>query len=164
MKQGKILYSGINGQFFVRFVGDVRVTLCMTIENCLNHIVDEIDVSSVLIDLTQAEGIDSTSLGLIAKLGLLGKKLTGQPATIISTNPDITKLLVSMGFKDTLFVILDNLPALDKTLDLAELPQQTCTEEQAKGRVIEAHKILMGLSTDNSQKFADLVKALEQSS
>jgi anti-anti-sigma regulatory factor len=163
MKDGKILYSGVNGVFVVRFIGDVRVTLCMTIENCLNLLVDDLSLTSVVVDLTQAEGIDSTSLGLIAKLGILGKNLTKKPVSIISTNSDITRLLVSMGFKDTLFVILDNIPSLANAIDLEEVPNQSCTEQEAKQRVIEAHKILMNLNADNAAKFSDLVNVLEQS-
>ena len=66
MKMSKILFAEKDGVFVLKFVGDVRVTLGPTISTFLDNIGQCDSFQSVIIDLTQTEGIDSTTLGMLA--------------------------------------------------------------------------------------------------
>ena len=80
--------------------------------------------------------------------------------TLVTTHEDITRLLQSMGF-DQVFNIVDQpLPSPEQ---LADLPSQDQSEEIVKGKVLEAHRILMSLNESNREAFRDLVTALERS-
>ncbi|MFT4615737.1 MAG: hypothetical protein ACI9NT_002895, partial [Bacteroidia bacterium] len=46
--------------------------------------------------------------------------------------------------------------------DIAELPAVAGSEEAVREKVIEAHKILMGISDENHERFKDLLSALER--
>ena len=68
---GRILAAEHEGAYALKMVGDVRVSLCATIDDYLQHMFEDSSFDSVLVDLCEAEGIDSTTLGLLAKLANL---------------------------------------------------------------------------------------------
>ena len=160
MSKGKIFVASNNGVYVLKFTGDVRLTLCTVLDQFLETMAAEPDLSAVVIDLCDAEGIDSTSLGFIAKISILTKdKLKLQP-TLVSSNPDITRILVSMGFEQVFKIITHR---LDNDESLSELGCSPCSEGEIKEKVIEAHKILMGLNKKNKKKFQELLSMLEAS-
>ena len=65
--EGRILAAHHHGAYALKFVGDVRVNLCNSIDDYLDHMFEDPEFQSVLVDLCEAEGVDSTTLGLLAK-------------------------------------------------------------------------------------------------
>lgn len=159
MQPGKILVAEQQGSFVIKLVGDVRLTLCSTLDEYFEEMFSSPDFASVMVDLTEAENIDSTTLGLLAKLALMAKKRFNLIPAILSTNPDITRVLESMGF-DRVFRIREQ-PLVDDE-DLGELPPVEESEEKLREKVLEAHRVLMGLSDKNKAQFRELVNMLEQ--
>jgi anti-anti-sigma factor len=160
MNTGKIMVAKSNGVYVLKFNGDVRLTLCAALDIFLEQMIAEPELQAVFIDLTDTVGIDSTSLGFLAKISILTQKTYGWKPTIISVSDDITRLLMSMSF-DQVFNIIEERIDGDDTLD--ELPTIEASEQDTKEQVLEAHKILMGLSDDNKAKFQELVSMLESS-
>lgn len=160
MDAGKILVAQSQGIYIVKFVGDVRLNLCTTLDQYTDQMFANERFKTVIIDLTETQCIDSTSLGQLAKISILYKEKYGQLPTIISTRDDINRILTSMGF-DKVFYIVREL--VSKVEYLEELPQQTVSEEEMKSRVLEAHKLLMDMNQNNRAAFKDLVKSLEES-
>jgi anti-anti-sigma factor len=154
----KILYAERDGIHVLKFVGDVRVTLGPTISSFLTRLGQSEGFKSIIIDLTETDGIDSTSLGLLAKISLKTQESFQSVPTIVSPNEDITRILVSMGF-DKVFLILKEL--ITECGQLGELPTEIVSEENLREQVIEAHKVLMSLNENNREEFRDLVEALE---
>lgn len=155
---GRILFAEKDGVDVLKFVGDVRVTLGPTIGAFLNSLKESEEFKSVIIDLTETEGIDSTSLGMLAKISLQTQESFDTIPTIVSTNEDITRILISMGF-DQVFVIIKE--PYDTRAPLGELPVKVVNEQALREEVLEAHRVLMGLNEDNRDAFEDLVTALE---
>ena len=156
---GKILFANHNDMYVLKFEVDVRVCLGPTISTFLNSIHRDCGINGTVIDLRQATGIDSTSLGLLAKISLRCQEQLERLPTIVSTNEDITRLLYSMGF-DKLFVIDDD--ASRCCDDVTELPAQIVSDSVLREQVIEAHRALMNLNETNLVAFKDLVNALQQ--
>jgi anti-anti-sigma factor len=155
---GRILVAQHDGVYLLRFLGDVRVTLCTAVDRFVDAMVEDPNFKSILVDLSRTEAIDSTSLGILAKLSIRSRARVGCVPTLISTNPDITRLLRTMGFDDV-FQIVDR--PIESSEQFGELPFCECTEEDMRQRVLEAHRILMSLNEDNREAFRDLVEALE---
>jgi anti-anti-sigma factor len=156
---GKILVGDYNGVYVIRFEGDVRVTLCGSFDHYLAQMLSNPDFESVLIDLSAAVGIDSTSLGVLAKLSLGVQDVKGKVPTLVCTSADIRRILINMGFDDV-FAIVDE--AYDFDRNLGELAvANDMTIDEIRERVIEAHHILMSLNDANKTAFTDLVTALE---
>jgi len=155
---GEILYACQAGHYVLKFLGDVRLTMCSTIDEHLRSILQREDITDTLIDLTETENIDSTSLGLIAKLAIKSAKCDLPKPTLVSTNPDVTKILYAMGF-DQVFLLLEEMPASYK--DLVQVPAVMESEDRVKQRIIDAHRVLISLNDANRNEFKDLISALE---
>jgi len=158
---GKILFAERDGVHVLKFVGDVRVTLGPTISTFLSKLGQCETFKSVIIDLSETDGIDSTALGLLAKISLTTKQTYGSIPTIVSPREDITRILESMGF-DEVFVILKEL--ITECGQLGELPTAIVSEDDLRKQVLESHKVLMSLNERNRSEFKDLVHALENES
>jgi len=158
MEAGRILVGDHNGIYVLKFTGDVRVNLCATVDSFLRTLLNRDDFRAVIVDLTATEGIDSTSLGLLARLSLETQRRFGFIPTLVSTRPDITRLLDTMGFEDVFHIVEEPLVSAGQ---LGELPELETDEEDVRQRVLDAHKVLMGLNDRNRENFQDLVTALE---
>jgi len=160
MQEGRILAARHDGAYVIRLVGDVRLTLCTTIDEYFQKMYDDPDFTSVWVDLCEAEGIDSTTLGLLAKLALKVRERFGFKPAIYSCDPSILRLLRSMDFQ-RLFEL--HREACANPDDVREIPAVQGSEEAVKEKVVEAHRVLMDLSEENRKRFRDLVTALEHS-
>jgi len=160
MSNGKIQFAEQEGTFVLKFIGEIRLTLCSALDATIEQIFSSVNFSSIVIDLTESRSVDSTTLGLLAKLSILSRQKVGLLPTLVTTQEDITRLLHSMGF-DQVFNIVDQpVPTPEQ---LADLPSQDQSEEVVKAKVLEAHRILMSLNETNREAFRDLVTALERS-
>ncbi|MEX1058160.1 MAG: STAS domain-containing protein, partial [Natronospirillum sp.] len=145
----------------LKLAGDVRLTLSTTLEKCIQRALRAGNHQQVVVDVTEAEGIDSTSLGMLAKLSIHVQDNNGYVPFLVYRSPDIHRLLVSMGFADKVYIMLEDeamtaaaTEVVDDTLD--------DNEETLRLRVLEAHRVLMSLNKKNEDTFRDLVCALEQ--
>jgi anti-anti-sigma factor len=160
MTTGKIQFAESEGTFVLKFIGDVRLTLCAALDAYIEKIFSVLTFNAIIIDLTEADGMDSTSLGLLAKLSILSRQKVGFLPTLVSTQDDMNRLLQSMGF-DQVFNIVSQPTPTDT--ELKDLPVQQLSEERVKDKVLEAHRTLMNLNDNNREAFRDLVSALESS-
>ncbi len=158
MREGKILAASHSGAYVIRMEGDVRLTLCTTIDEYFQRMYADPEFTSVWVDLCNVEGVDSTTLGRLAKLALqVNEKFGFQPA-IFSCDPGINRLLKSMGFQ-RLFDLREEICANPE--EISEIPQVQGSEAAVKDKVIEAHRVLMRLSDENRARFQDLMAVLE---
>lgn len=157
--RGRILVGDHKGVYVLMFHGDVRLTLCTAVDSFLNHMFEDVGFRSVVVDLRDTESIDSTSLGLLAKLSIQAWERFGYRPTLVSPRPDITRILRTMGL-DEVFNLVEE--PLEHNEQLAELACRTATQEEVRERVIEAHRILMDMNEDNRAAFQDLVTTLEE--
>ena len=158
MHEGRIQAASHNGAYVIRMLGAVRLTLCTTIDEYFQKMFDDPDFTSVWVDLCQVEGVDSTTLGLLAKLALRVKERYGFQPAIFSCDPGINRLLKSMGFQ-RLFELREE--ACANPEEGSEIPRVAGNEAEMKAKVIEAHQVLMGLSEENRGRFQDLMSVLE---
>ena len=158
MNTGKIQYAIQMPTFILKFSGDVRLTLCNELSTAIHKALNTQPFTSILVDLTEAISLASTTLGLLAKLSILSQQQLGIFPTIVSTNPDISHLLDSMGFNQVFNLVHTQQPCPEC---LNDLPAQPLSEATVKARVLEAHQILMGLNEENRQSFYSLVEYLQ---
>ena len=157
--KGRVQGASHQGAYMLRFEGDVRLTLSASIDDYFQKMCEDPDFSSVMFDLSRAEGLDSTTLGIMAKLALKIKKQFDFSPAIYSSQPGITRLLQSMGF-NKLFDLRDT---DDGDSDLTrDIPTVSSSQDTMRDKVLEAHRTLMELSDENKVKFANLVTTLEE--
>jgi anti-anti-sigma factor len=159
--KGKILVASKEGVYLMKFVGDVRVTLCAAADTFLDAMFRDKHFRSVVVDLSKTTGIDSTSLGILAKLSILARERFDYTPTLVSTNKDITRMLTSVGFDDVFHIVREPISHKEQ---LGELPKRETSEEDVRERVLEAHRALVSLNDANREAFQDLVNTLEAAS
>ncbi len=159
MSAGKIQFAEQDGVFVLKFAGEVRLTLCSALDATIDSIFAAEHFVAIVIDLTEATSVDSTTLGLLAKLSILSRHKSGLLPTLVTTNPDIDRLLESMGFEQVFNIVGAPVRCPDC---LCDLPPQDVSESTVRRTVIEAHRILMDLNERNRDAFCDLVTALER--
>ncbi len=159
MRPGQILVADHEGVYVIKMLGDVRLTLCISFDQFIDSMFSQEHFAEVLFDLSDAQAIDSTTLGLMAKIAILGRERHGITPVVLSTNPDIDTLLKTMGFHE-IFQIVRHLETPVEPVEA--LPAQEVSEQQVKEKVIEAHRVLMDLNESNRQTFRNLVKMLEK--
>lgn len=160
MSEGRVLAARENGAYILRLVGDVRLTLSATIEDYVESMLDDPAFSSVWVDLCDVEGVDSTTLGQLAKLALSVHERYGFRPAIYCCDEGINRLLGSMGL-DRLFELHEK--TCCSTGHNQVLPMVPGSEDTVRAQVLEAHRVLMDVSPDNRERFRDLVSTLERS-
>ena len=158
MNNGRILVATVNDVPILKFIGDVRVLMSSALDNYFNSLYNRAILDRMMVDMTETQGIDSTALGLLAKMSIQLRNRFNVRPTIISTNPDITRILKSMSI-DLICEIIETVDKQETCFD--ELNPLQETEDSVRQKVIEAHQTLMNLSEDNRTEFQDLVSALK---
>lgn len=163
VRKGQVLVAAHEGTRVLKLIGDIRLTLCKSMDEYMTNVFsDAAGYRQVVVDVRDADAIDSTSLGLLAKVAVYTKKHYGVKPIIFSTNPSITKLLKSVGF-DQIFTIETQVHASGDMGVFSMLPASgVCCEKEEKQRVIDAHKVLMSINEENRLTFKDLVSSLEK--
>jgi anti-anti-sigma regulatory factor len=161
MSSGKILAADYKHMALLKFVGDVRVLMSSTLDSYCQGLYRRATLDAMVVDLSETTGIDSTALGLLAKMAIQLRNRFNVIPTIVSPNPDITRILRSMSF-DVIFNIVASRSAADTRYQ--ELKQQRESEDSVREKVIDAHLTLMTLSEENRLEFQDLVQSLKSQS
>ena len=158
MSQCKVLQADCSGVYILKLVGEVRLNACSTIDAAIDRISENPNFRSLVVDLTETDHLDSTTLGMLAKLAVKAKAKSHFLPSIVSTNPDVTGIVEYMGF-ESVFLITDVPIESEEALD--ELDQRPFEEEEMRQTVLNAHRVLMDINENNRDKFRDLVDALE---
>jgi anti-anti-sigma regulatory factor len=158
MQSGIIRVADHEGVYVIKMEGDVRLTLCLSFDGFINEMFASENFCSVMFDLCAAQAIDSTTLGLMAKISIGARKLGFEKPLVVSSNPSITRLLVSMGFED-IFTIVQESDCGD--CEGQTLVEKIMPESAVMEKVLEAHKALVALNAQNKDTFKELIESLE---
>ncbi|MHA3050534.1 MULTISPECIES: anti-anti-sigma factor GigB [unclassified Acinetobacter] len=158
MSTGHVEYASLNGTHFFKIIGEVRAQSCISLDKLLSKIEQQSNVKGAVVDLTQTTFIDSTVLGILAKLGIKLKQAHQIQAVMLSTNPDITTLANSMGLGQV-FIMLN---CGDNNVCTRTLVDENITHKTMLNTVLDAHRTLMELNDSNQNIFEPLVKQLEK--
>ena len=159
MSDCRICSASNEGAHVLKLEGDVRLTMCTALDQYFQSMFAEPGFMSVWVDVTEADGLDSTTLGMLAQLAIQTKERFDFRPAIFSTNPSIDRLLDTMGF-DQLFERRSERCNTDTAIQ--EIPAVPCEAGEVKLQVLEAHRTLMSMSDDNADAFKDLVSTLER--
>ncbi len=162
----KIRYAEHKGSYILKFEGDIRVTLCASLDAFIRQVFSDKQLKSILLDLSQAKNIDSTALGIIAKIAELSSRQLHSRPLVLSNNPDINRTLECMGLKQVL-TFVDSFADVEATLvkdksQIKDMPLTDHGQDEMCEKVLEAHKILMALNAHNKAVFHELVCGLEE--
>jgi len=156
---GTALYAFYQGTYVLKLTGEVRAPMCVTLDAFVESIFRDERMRAVIVDLTDICLIDSTALGLIAKIAVNFKARSDEKPVLISTCIDTTRVLESMGFEQVFDIVKALTTSIPEKLD--EIPVEICAKSGATEKVLEAHRILMNMNKKNHDTFKEVVEALE---
>ena len=159
MDNGNVLHASHNDVHVLRFIGDIRYTLSPSIDRFLEEIFASSKPAGFVIDLTETDSIDSTNLGLLARLATRMQRFDAQRVTIVSNRADINSVLNSMALDEVFDIVENTCLETDAT---QEVPQKDTDRKTLAHTLIEAHRALMDLNERNREMFRDVVASLEK--
>jgi len=160
MTSGQVTHAAQEGVHVLRYFGTVNYTIAPGLERFFQHLIHDSRVSGLVFDLTAAESLDSTSLGLMARINEQVLETGGANSVIISGNEDIDAVLHSMGFDQT----------FDMSAPCPQVPEVSCEPVAAESSsaaelrhtMLEAHRALVRLSDAGRLEFEAVVACLER--
>jgi len=158
MREGHVLYADQDHVHVLRYIGDIRHPLAPAVSAFIDSLVERMNGGHLVVDLSEAEAIDSTNLGEIARIAELLERRGRRRAAIISTRAPINEVLYSMAFDEMFDVCTEPAP-----LSGGEpIPAVRATPEASLQIILAAHRRLMGMSESNRQKFCEVVALIEE--
>lgn len=157
MECGAAFYTKQGDTYILKLIGEVRYTMGCALGDFLDSIFHSADCNKIVVDLTETLSIDSTSLGLLAKIANFNLQRCTHKTTLLSTNPDINQVLDSMGFYE-IFEISDSGEAITSALE--QLDIHPPHKEELTRIIYEAHQTLSELNPRNKETFQGVMEAL----
>jgi len=159
MDNNKVLYTIKNRCLYLNMTGAIRHTLCSSLDILVRKVIEQEEVDKFVIDLRPATYLDSTSLGLIARMARHMKEKSSEKLVLISTNDDVNQILTSVQFSSIANIF-------DKWKDLPEkfLEVEVFAEEVQSHRemIMKSHQELATIHEDNRKKFNAVIQSLEK--
>ncbi len=159
MSAGSIYYAVADDRAFLKLVGSIRYPLSQRLSLAVGRVFEKADVQGVVVDLQEAEFIDSTCLGLLARVATQSLEQDRARPVIVSKQPEVNRVLRSMGF-DRVFLLVEDpaFPslALADAAGLAELSSRP--EPQL---ILDAHRALSEMNEKNQHLFQNVIEQLE---
>ena len=159
MSKNKILYAIEDHTCYVKMQGSLNYTLCAGFDGVVRQLFENDHIENFVIDLTDAEYLDSTNLGILGIIAEGLKSKSAKKPVIITPKEDVLKILLSVAF-DTLFEFRESIDKMDinyKDTAHVEAPKRSTDEF-----VLESHKTLAQLNEDNKEKFSQVIETIQK--
>jgi anti-anti-sigma factor len=160
MAEGRVTYAQEDRWHVLRYFGHVDYTVAPAIDRFVQSLFEDGGVRPFLFDLREARLVDSTNLGLLARIADRVRRAEGGRSVIVSSEEDINDVLASMGFGE-IFEIRRDLPFTPR----AECEELVTGDLPSHGELLrtmlDAHRTLVSLNDGDRQRFQDVVSMLE---
>jgi anti-anti-sigma factor len=160
MINGHVTHAAQEGIHVLRYFGAVNYTLAPGLQRFLQQLIHGGSVSGLVFDLSAAESLDSTNLGLMARANEQVRDTGAANSVIISNNEDIDVVLRSMGFDQCFELLPTSREAPGASAEPVAADALSAAELQRT--MLEAHQALVRLSDAGRLEFEPVVACLER--
>lgn len=158
MSSGRVMHGSHNGVQVLRYVGDIKYTLSLALDAYIKGLLRVPELRGFVIDLSAADAIDTTNLGIMARLARAMQR-TGLPkVTVVSNRPVINEILQGMGFDRVFHVVSGSGSALER---MREIPEISSDDTAMTRLLLESHRALLDMNDRNRVQFKDVVEVFE---
>ncbi len=156
MAEAQILVARRGGIVVIRVLGRATFKVSRDLREYGVRVIQE-DATSVIVDLSECKGMDSTFIGVLAMIGLEGHDKV--ELVIVNANDAHRRLLESIGVSRLWKFTEEPVPDVDwKSLCVAA--SGAADIKSLGSTVMDAHQTLMDLDPQNVPKFKDVVELL----
>lgn len=153
---GRVLYAERDGTCVLRFEGTIRYTMAPSIDAFLDRLLATGPPRTICADLSETESIDSTGIGLLAKIAIAERRAGRGKPLLFSSRREISEVLCSVCL-DRVFDMVEGAPEAD---GLTPLTATEPGERELARTIFETHCLLCELSEGNRAMFRDVVEEL----
>lgn len=160
---GQVTHAEHNGVHVLRYFGRLNYMSAPAIQRFLDDLIQHAHIAGLVFDLTEAESLDSTNLGLLARVNERVKDVASSESMIVARAGDVRDVLLSMGFDQTFDIVTDGPepatlpPAHAGSAIATPLPSHADLHDTMLG----AHRALVRLSDAGRVQFEPVVACLE---
>ena len=169
MPDGHVTHAEKQGVHVLRYFGDVNYIWAPGIQRFVDRLIDDGSISGMVFDLTCAQSLDSTNLGLMARINERLLSVGASNSMIISGNEDIDVVLRSMGFDQTFDMVPSGEPKAEapRVSVVPDVGAETIETNSPSAidlrqTMLEAHRALVRLSDAGRLEFEPVVQCLER--
>ena len=157
--QPRAYYGRHADALVIVLTGHLAYTSVRAMRPFLDDLLATLADETIIIDLRQLDAIDSTGMGLLARLGRT-TLARGRRTVIVCSVPDVLTCLRSAAF-DTLFILEDQWP-FDCGPELSEVKlDDTELHSDVMARfMLDAHCELASMNEENAREFGGVIEAL----
>lgn len=159
-ESGRVTYARGDGFHMLRYHGRVTYPAAPAIKRFADGLLAETKVGEWIFDLSPAESLDSTNLGIVARIADLAQTRDSARVRILSSNDDVTLVLRSMGF-DQMFDLVTDLPPPATAGPGSEIGVAAGSPDELGQTMLDAHRMLMTLGDAPRLQFQEVVAQLE---
>jgi anti-anti-sigma regulatory factor len=156
---GKILCARHGENVFIRIEGRGTHVLGADLDPFLADLCARGDFAGIVVDLTAAEALDSTMLGLLARIAKWMRRERKCNATLLCADDRIASAVRGVGLDRLVTLTGSSTPAATA---LGEIPTASTDQTDRARMVLAAHRELMELNAENVSKFRGVVEFLER--
>ena len=163
MNQPQVFYAVSQRLCCFRLKGELRHTETDGLDELIQQqfATDLQAAQGVVIDLSDAEFLDSTCIGLLASIARQCLSQGLPKPSVVVADPELRQLLLSLRL-ETVFELITpaRLPASEEAL--APIDSSPPESSQHADMVLRAHEALAGLSRGNRLQFQPVIDLLRQ--
>lgn len=159
MPKGEYQFAKEQNNYFIKLSGELKYTECGNFSSFINKLEKDKDFEDILVDISKAKYLDSTNLGLLAKISQLVIEKSNHRLTVITMNPDVTELLRNIGFDDICLMVEEPTNINSSLMNIMGVDE---SEESMAKIMLEAHRRLMNMNEKNKQEFKNVVELMEK--
>lgn len=158
MSEAQILVAKSSQLVQIRVIGRATFKVSRELREFGLRVVRD-GIRSLIIDLSQCRGMDSTFMGVLAMIGLEAKDHKNTNLVIVNAGQQQRKLLESIGVS-RLFEFAEKDMDQVTWKNLVEAAAEVADMGDVADTILNAHQTLMDISPDNVPKFKDVVEML----
>lgn len=156
---GSIHAASIDGIKYIKFIGTVRYSHCGGLESYIDKIfIDPADIDAIVVDLEDAEILDSTALGLLARVAIEFRKSSDSRPIIFLKQSELHNIIKRVCFDQVFELVFDD-PKVAAS-EMTELVDANQDEHKTLKRVVEAHRYLAKINKENEQLYTDITSVI----
>ncbi|MGM0444123.1 MAG: STAS domain-containing protein [Fibrobacterota bacterium] len=164
MEENNISYAFINETTcLIRLFGAIKyMNVAASFEEFINTLAEKEEVENVVIDMRDCTYIDSTDLGILARIAIYQSKkvYAPQPVIVYRKGSDIQSILEDIGFS-RVFRLVDSLEIGDINFQSIENTGMKDELKMAK-LMVDAHERLVDVDRKNTEKFGTVINLMKQ--
>jgi anti-anti-sigma regulatory factor len=155
------LQAAIAGdKVFIRVIGRGSFKISATLKQFIAEVSEDSSVSTVVIDLAECIGLDSTFMGVLAGLsGRLQQK--SRLLELINLSEKNKRLLTTLGVDQVLSYYGDEHGHAAPDQPAQSLPTEAATKKEMAETALQAHEKLAQLCEENRSRFKRVIEYLK---